>query len=70
MGKLISILLLVVLFQLPGDFPLEKGRPTGQGVEMYVEQKVSLVLAEFKSFYTTTPHPMRKYLIRIAFTAD
>ena len=54
MGKLIFISILVALFQLPGDFPLKKGKPTGKGVGMYVEQKAPSVLAEFQNYVKDT----------------
>ncbi|MCP4312797.1 MAG: hypothetical protein GY790_16160 [Bacteroidetes bacterium] len=54
MGKLISILLLIMPAGMSGDYPLRNGKPTSEGVEQYVEENSDSLVQEFQEFVGDT----------------
>ena len=50
MAKLLNIFLFMLVVQLPGEYPLERGRPTPDGIAAYVEEMGPSVIREFQDF--------------------
>jgi hypothetical protein len=63
MGKLISILLLLLPAMISGDYPLKKGKPTSEGIERYVEENADLLLREYQDFVGDTLYNVWIYTI-------
>lgn len=54
MGKMISILLLLIPAMMAGDYPLKNGKPTSEGIEQYVDENADSLIREYQDFIGDT----------------
>jgi hypothetical protein len=52
--KLLAILLLISLRGEAPDYPLKDGKPTGRGIEQYIEERGNSILKEYQQFVGDT----------------
>jgi len=54
MGKLISILFLIIQVGMSGEYPLKNGKPTSEGIKQYVEENAESLVREYQQFVGDT----------------